>query len=172
MESVYVISAVEQNGGVVGSDFPPGIAITSIVGRSFDVNETSDFVLYLHRCMAGGTKPLSINWPVAPVGYHWQVVKDDAPVVKNWWDDLASAVPFVPFKAKAKPSCALWSMAAKVDIPDDLYTTNPFSVINDERVMDVWKVQGKYFVVYPDPSKFPDAGRFVCLADSTVDPNP
>jgi hypothetical protein len=166
-ESVYVISAIEPGNGVIGDGFPPGIAITSIVGKSFSLDDAANFVLYLHRCMAGGTQPLEIHWPIADTGKKWALVDDNTPpVVHDWWEVLASAVPFKPFKAKAKMDCPMWQVASKIDIPTNLFMSDPLTRLNDLRVMDVWKVQGNYFVVWPDPTQYTNSNRYVVLGSS------
>jgi hypothetical protein len=164
-ESVYVISAIEPGNGVIGDGFPPGIAITSIVGKSFSLDDAANFVLYLHRCMAGGAQPLSINWPIAPAGKHWAIVDDDVPVVTHWYDGLVA-----PFKAVAAPGCCIWWADPTGTIPESLILTDPVNRLNDNRVMDVWTADGKFFVVYPNPKVSPSAKRLVCLAEQTLQP--
>jgi len=99
-EPVYAIGLVAPVLGPAGDDFPAGIAITSIVGRAFSLDETAAFVLSLHRTMAGGTKPLEVHWPEAGSGWRWAltpVAGDETEQERNYRERRP------PFQAFSRP---------------------------------------------------------------------
>ena len=171
-DSIYAIGMMSPV--ATADDIPPGLAITSIVGKAFSIDEISAFVLDLHRCMANGQVPLEHHWPPAGYGWVWKLVPvgSGTPTTPPpWWAGLPAPMAQLatPIKVKARLNCRVWKVTGAINYDTLVPMVAPFMTLTDRRVMDVFAVYHPanapaWFTVWESGQT-----KMVCLADETED---